>query len=967
MTDISFGLLAYDCIFWLFTFFSKKDIDLLIEQHSKGDFDQKLDRTIEIILDKLAIKNGEVRKALKDFLKSPEVSAIIKQVFSAILLGEKDKYIRNIEKEFQSLMSYHLGLEEKKIDEFAKHLFDHYIEQIEYLFSEMSELREFSDVGKFDRLILNQILNEVANINKNIEFLSTSQTSIEDIRKFEIRYREQVKNRFRYIRPPYYDQSRRVPIDDIYVCPGFNKILFQKKDKDDDSDHLDPIDLTNFSKIFFRCVILGNPGAGKSTLAQKFAYDIANQSSEDISVQNGLIPILVVLRDFGIERNKNKISIINYIETISNSNFQTKPPAGAFEYILLNNHAIVIFDGLDELLDTKFRQEITEDIESFCNLYPSVRVLVTSRSIGYEQAPIDVNEFEKYEILPFEKSQISEYANKWFNLDTDIPIQERDKTINSFLKESEIVPDLISNPLMLSLICNIYRGETYIPKNKPEVYEKCSVMLYERWDKTRGLKKTLPFEVHFEPLLMFLAYWIYSDQKLQNGVLEKDLINKSIEYLMSKRFDQLEDADFAAKEYISLCKGRAWVFTDVGTTKNGESIYKFTHRTFLEYFSAKCLARNYSTPKSLFTILKKRIEKEEWDVVNQLALQILNTNVEDGADIFINMILDNLPTDKQLAYNSISFILRCLKFITPSPNTIKKIVKISIAFIWEVASNELEQRSQEKISPLHLREEIFSFDNIFSVSEENFPLLKRIFFEVIEEYLKTGSEYEKAYCFDLLGFPPFGVKEWHQPFQDTIEKHINLLTKDFVEKFPFLLPQSIFNECFTIGKIQTENQYYFKNIESLTASNYSTIAIFSALLSSALDINENRSQISIRIAENNLSQLTIDLFSDVDYWDCSFLKILDFKKGKKFVYQSFSGDAIFGLFLLLSVLSDNLKNKERIKVLQDREIVDFVINKKNNISECLGFAERHRFNQDKTEYIMKWISGGVVSPKIKIF
>ena len=40
---------------------------------------------------------------------------------------------------------------------------------------------------------------------------------------------------------------------------------------------------------------------------------------------------------------------------------------------------MVIFDGLDELLDTHYRQEIKGDIESFCNLYPTVPVLITSR------------------------------------------------------------------------------------------------------------------------------------------------------------------------------------------------------------------------------------------------------------------------------------------------------------------------------------------------------------------------------------------------------------------------------------------------------------------------------------------------------------------------------------------------------------------------------------------------------------
>ncbi len=32
-------------------------------------------------------------------------------------------------------------------------------------------------------------------------------------------------------------------------------------------------------------------------------------------------------------------------------------------------------------------------------------------------------------------------------------------------------------------MCDIYRGEGYIPKNRPEVYEKCSELLLKKWDK----------------------------------------------------------------------------------------------------------------------------------------------------------------------------------------------------------------------------------------------------------------------------------------------------------------------------------------------------------------------------------------------------------------------------------------------------------------------------------------------------
>src|SRR3954449_12006580 len=64
-------------------------------------------------------------------------------------------------------------------------------------------------------------------------------------------------------------------------------------------------------------------------------------------------------------------------------------PAQAFEYLLSVGRMMVIFDGLDELLDTRDRGDITRDIESFCAYFPTAPVLVTSREVGYDQTPLD--------------------------------------------------------------------------------------------------------------------------------------------------------------------------------------------------------------------------------------------------------------------------------------------------------------------------------------------------------------------------------------------------------------------------------------------------------------------------------------------------------------------------------------------------------------------------------------------------
>ena len=145
-------------------------------------------------------------------------------------------------------------------------------------------------------------------------------------------------------------------------------------------------------------------------------------------------------------RSKGHVQIVQFIQITAESHFQlSTPPPETFEFLLLNGRAIVIFDGLDELLETNYRQEISADIESFCALYPSVPVLVTSRKVGYDQAPLNPEQFEKFHLAPFNTQQVETYVSNWFSLDTILTNTQQEQKTKAFLSESESIMDLCEN------------------------------------------------------------------------------------------------------------------------------------------------------------------------------------------------------------------------------------------------------------------------------------------------------------------------------------------------------------------------------------------------------------------------------------------------------------------------------------------------------------------------------------------
>jgi hypothetical protein len=421
-------------------------------------------------------------------------------------------------------------------------------------------------------------------------------------------------------------------------------------------------------------------------------------------------PIVVVLREYAARRDAAPdLSILDFVRSAARASQQWPAvPAGAFEYLLASGRAAVFFDGLDELLDTGARRDVTAAVEAFGRRYPNVPMLVTSREVGYAEAALDPAEFSVFVLDGFTPADARAYVRRRFRIDEAGTPGECAALADGFMRESQAASDLRANPLMLGLLCTIYRGEGYIPQNRPAVYEKCAIMLFERWDRRRRIATRFSYDEDLGPIVQHLAYRIYADQKLHAGVPEDALIQAAATYLWPRRFEDRDRAVAFAREFVEHCRGRAWVFTDVGSTGAGDPLYQFTHRTFLEYFAAAYLVRQHPTPDRLSAALLPRIARVEWDVVAQLAVQIQSRQVEDAASAHLALLLQHAAAAAgeaaareaaaggeavdgteggsdgggggrpnaaaNAAANIVAFAARLLGFLTPAPALVRRVV-----------------------------------------------------------------------------------------------------------------------------------------------------------------------------------------------------------------------------------------------------------------------------------------------------
>jgi hypothetical protein len=218
-------------------------------------------------------------------------------------------------------------------------------------------------------------------------------------------------------------------------------------------------------------------------------------------------------------------------------------------------------------------------------------------------------------------------------------------------------------------------------------------------------------------LALFGTPHIWPIDELQGGVSEHELVDKTAEYLCKWVFDDVQKARMAASDFIRFCTGRAWVFTDTGTTREGENLFQFTHRTFLEYFTACHLVSVNPTPEALMEALQTRVTNGEWDVVAQLSLQTQSKQVQGAADKLLAQLLQITHLGQTEAWNRLSFAERSLEFLVPSPKMRREIAQAALDFWMRAAQHDAG--SKVPASATSRRQAVEHVGNLLRATAEN--------------------------------------------------------------------------------------------------------------------------------------------------------------------------------------------------------------------------------------------------------
>jgi hypothetical protein len=167
--------------------------------------------------------------------------------------------------------------------------------------------------------------------------------------------------------------------------------------------------LSRFEKI----TVLGEPGAGKTTILRHLAVKMANGALPNLPD----LPVYVELRSF-VESGME--DLLNFVvsDFAKPYNF---PDRSYLEEKLNNGKAALLLDGLDEVLGGRSPEEATDTynrlvkiISGLATQFSEAPLAITCRRAGWRGG---LTGFHTLEVLDFNESQIQEFLNNWFKSD----------------------------------------------------------------------------------------------------------------------------------------------------------------------------------------------------------------------------------------------------------------------------------------------------------------------------------------------------------------------------------------------------------------------------------------------------------------------------------------------------------------------------------------------------------------------
>lgn len=403
-----------------------------------------------------------------------------------------------------------------------------------------------------------------------------------------------------------------------------------------------------------RLVLLGDPGAGKSTLARHLALTLTREApatGDSLAPLTGRIPLVMELREYAVGEWRER-TFEDFLTYLHGTKGMAPPPA-VVDRLLAEGRAVVVFDGLDELFDPAAREQVSHRIADFAGRYGGtggVRVIVTSRVIGYRRGVLEHAGFSHHMVQDLSTRQIECFARQWYA--SSYPHDEERaarlcRRLTDAVGHSRPVAELAGNPLLLTILAIVGRRRE-LPRDRLGVYRHAVAVLVAHWDQ-HAKHLRAPDDVEAlsylgdedrHELLRLVARRMQEGEGgiAGNHIHRDDLLAVFKEHLRRTFELSLKEAAAVARAMADRLRERNFILSHYGG-----GVYGFVHRALLEYLAAEDIewrytrGREWTREEFVDQVVVRRSVDHSW---HEVLLLLVGRLDERDVAVVIDALLD---------------------------------------------------------------------------------------------------------------------------------------------------------------------------------------------------------------------------------------------------------------------------------------------------------------------------------------